>query len=273
MAARHFLASMEMLHQYLSYDRGTDEQSVKLPADQYLELAVTSLASINFISPISTLNNINNINNNVSTLLLGLDRHLFQSTFGDDALAMLTTVMECIRFRETATEWRKLAIEFPERCFQSLQKVGAIKRPTGLSSGGFIHTHLTLGWLQALSDMFYLASVKYPQSRSDHTDDPNQEMSLYVTEFRKKLANCVVEFLQISQGMAKLQRRRYIDLELVNVQRLSELCTCGLYDANSGAEFARTTLEFLKLCDPEDSAFLQAKLQNQWSALPCSILI
>jgi hypothetical protein len=144
--------------------------------------------------------------------LLGLDRHLVQLIFGDDALAMLSTGTECVRFREAAIALRNSAIEFPERYFQALLKVRAMQVPAGLSSGGVIHAHITLSWRQALSDLFYTAQLKYSRSQSDHPDDPSQEICLYMTECRKALANYAVECLQTSQGMAKLHRMRYIDL-------------------------------------------------------------
>lgn len=125
---------------------------------------------------------------------------------------MLSTSTECVRFREAAIALHNSAIESPERYFQVLQKVGAMKMPGGLSSGGVIYTHLTLGWRQALSDLFYTAQLKYSQFQSGHPDDLKQEISLYLTECRKALANYVVECLQTSQGMAKLQRRRYIHM-------------------------------------------------------------
>ncbi|RSL73892.1 hypothetical protein CEP54_000291 [Fusarium duplospermum] len=55
--------------------------------------------------------------------------------------------------------------------------------------------------------------------------------------------------------------------ELLNLQRLAELCAHGLYGEKSGSELARITIEFLKLCEPDDSAFLRAKLENQWFLL------
>jgi hypothetical protein len=84
--------------------------------------------------------------------------------------------------------------------------------PAGLNSGGVIHTHLTLIWFQALADLFYSAQLKYSQAQNHNPDDPNQEVTLYMTKYRKLLAEYAIRCLQESQAMEKLQRRRNIDL-------------------------------------------------------------
>ncbi|RSL77338.1 hypothetical protein CEP51_009173 [Fusarium floridanum] len=166
---------------------------------------------------------------------------------------MLSTSTECVQFREAAIALNNSAIEFPERYFRVLQEVGAMKMPGGLSSGGVIHTYLTLSWCQALSDLFYTAQLKYSQLQSGHPDGPKQEISFYLTEY-------------ITRD-GKIAKKRYIQIELLNLQRLAELCAHGLYGEKSGSELARTTIEFLKLCEPDDSAFHRAKLENQWFLL------
>lgn len=145
-------------------------------------------------------------------MLFGLDRHLVQSLFGDDALAMLSTDMECVRFREVVVTLRNSAIECPESYFQSLQNVRAMQMPAGLSLGGVINAHLTLSWLQELSDLFHTAQLKYSRYQRDHPDDRNQKAIQYRTECREAFANYAVECLWISQQIAKLQRRKYIGL-------------------------------------------------------------